>query len=77
MQYLHQNCVTNEDIDWLCWFTKFDDHTIQAFKDYFVSGWPINTAARKNGIDTNNFRKKLNRLEEIERHYHVRNDKVI
>lgn len=76
MQYLHQHCVTPEDIEWLCWFTKFDDRTIQAFKDHFVSGWAANIAARKNGIDSDNFNKKIKRLEEIERHYHVRNDKV-
>ncbi len=75
MRYLHPNCVTDEDIDWLCWFTKFDEHTIQAFKDHFVSGWPANIASSKNGLDSDNFNKKLKRLEEIERHYQKRHEK--
>ena len=75
MRYLHPNCVTAEDIEWLCWFTKFDDASIQSFKDHFVHGWPANIAASKNGLDSDNFKKRLKRLEEIEAHYQKRNER--
>ncbi len=73
MKYLHQNCLDNADIDWLVWHTKFDERTVQAFKDHLVLGWPAHLAASKNGIDKDNFNKKLARLEEIEAHYQSRN----
>lgn len=76
MQYLHKNCVSADDIDWLCFFTKFDERTVQAFKDHFVLGWPANLAASRNGIDGDNFNKKLKKLESIEAHYQKRNEKV-
>lgn len=72
MRYLHQHCVDESDIEWLVWFTKFDESTVQAFKDHFIKGWPSNLAAAKNGIDKDNFNKRLARLEEIESHFHSR-----
>lgn len=75
MKYLHQGVTDESDIDWLCWFAKFDDKTVAAFKDYFVRGWPANLAAAKHGIDKDNFNKRLARLEEIESHVQVRINK--
>ncbi len=72
MKYLHPHCVDEADIDWLVWFTKFDDNTVKAFKDHFVRGWPANLAASKNGLDKDNFNKKIKRLEDIERHIQQR-----
>lgn len=62
MKYLHRGVVDEADIEWLCWFTKFDEVTIAAFKDYFVRGYPSNLAAAKNKLDKDNFNKRLARL---------------
>ena len=75
LKYLHQNVTDEADIEWLCWFTKFEESTIAAFKDYFVRGWPANLAAARNGLDKDNFNKKLLRLEEIEAHVQSRINK--
>lgn len=69
--------VDEDDIEWLCWFTKFDEVTVAAFKDYFVRGYPANLAAAKNGLDKDNFNKRLARLEEIEKHVQGRIGKLV
>lgn len=72
MKYLHPGVTDELDIDWLCFFTKFDERTIAAFKAHFVHGWPANLAAAKHGIEKGNFSKKLAKLELIEHHYQSR-----
>lgn len=76
MKYLHQGITTESDIRWLCELTKFDDSTINAFIDYFVNSWPPGVAARKNGIDADNFNKRLIKLEALEAHMQKRINKV-